>query len=682
MAATARSMEPRAGKGAAGARRKRALLLAAAFLGCLPGALRGQPVRVIVGPAPPQPAAPAVRGAGSKPGKAGLHIASKKQASFPMVLTDGAGYQWDIQRYGSINRGTSGAYSGGLCLYVGSSRLIFNGQGWISAAGDEVEMGPITRNNLRISRRIKVYRDRGLARWLDIYENPTARPITVTVRIWSDMITTVRRTVASSGKNSFTAGDHAFVTVVGVGSVPALMHYVCSADSKLRPTVSVRSDDINVHYTFAVPAGGAAVVCYFEAQHRSADTLIKQMQSLRLSEVLRDLPSSLRKRLVNMPVRGGYGGVELDRSTASDVVRNRHGDPIFGTITNESFHLETLFGPVRMPAEQVIGLASAGSGDRQFRALLTGGQILAGQVAEDANVALKLPAGGTLRVPFGALEQCAFRVSKQRPDKVAFAGPLMVLRTGDRVAFDPNSVKLSFRTRHGVVRLAPKQVLSVALDQEGNGVHRATFLNGSRLAGFLEPEQVPLTLKLGPRRTISRNLIAEVRFADEEKPNPLLDSVLLSNGDELFGGIAEESFVLHTRYGKTTFRPDNVAAISLSRTHLRRAAVTLWDGSVLRGQIDRETLAFRIEPGPRLNIYVGQCVRIRRSQALPPKQVSEALRRWVGQLGAESHRDRQAATEELVKMGKGIIPMLRKYLDASDAEVRQRVEDVIERLGG
>jgi len=33
-------------------------------------------------------------------------------------------------------------------------------------------------------------------------------------------------------------------------------------------------------------------------------------------------------------------------------------------------------------------------------------------------------------------------------------------------------------------------------------------------------------------------------------------------------------------------------------------------------------------------------------------------------------------------MGKGIVPILQKHLSASDPEVRQRIEDVIEKLGG
>ena len=641
------------------------------------GAIRLPAVR------PPMAEAPAAQvRARNRAGKVGLHIARNKPVTFTRILNDGAGYRWDIQQYGSIGQGTNGAYSGGLCLYVGGSRLIFGGSGWSNAAGDEVEMGPMTRNNVRVSRRIKVYRDRGLARWLDIFENPTSQEVTVSVRIWSDMITTVRRTVTNSGKAGFTSEDHAFVTVVGVNSAPALMHYVCSPKSKLRPRVTVQSDDINVYYTFKVPAGDARVLCYFEAQNRSADVLIKQMKAMRLGELLRDLPPSVKKRLLNMPSRSGYGGVDLERSESNDLVYNTHGDPIFGTITNESFRLETLFGPMKLPAAQVIGLASAGGGDRQFRVLLSGGQIIAGRLADDAKVELKLPAGGTLRVPFAAVRQCAFRISKDKPDEAGFSGPLLILRTGDRLAFDPAGAGLKFRTRHGVVGLSPRDLLTVSLDQEANGVHRVTFLNGSRLGGFLEPNRVALTLKVGAKVTVARNLIAELQFAEEDKPDPTLDAVLLSNGDELFGRLAEERLTVTTRYGKVGFGPESIQEMSISRTHLGRVSFKLWDGSVLRGQYGRQTLAFRIRPGPALDIDMAQCLRVHRNQALPPKDVRESLERLVGQLGAESYKDRQAATTALSKMGKGIVPMLRKHLAATDPEVRQRVEDIIERLGG
>ena len=52
----------------------------------------------------------------------------------------------------------------------------------------------------------------------------------------------------------------------------------------------------------------------------------------------------------------------------------------------------------------------------------------------------------------------------------------------------------------------------------------------------------------------------------------------------------------------------------------------------------------------------------------------------VCQLGAESYKDRQAATEELVKMGPAIAPMLQKQLNVADMEIRPRIEDILERI--
>jgi len=630
-------------------------------------------------PVPPPGAAPA--GAAGKK-KGGLHIPQGRQISFTYTLNDGGGYRWDIQYYGTIGQGTNYAYSGGLYCQINGSNIHSSGRGWINQAGDEVEIGPYSRSNLRIYRRIKVYKDRGLARWLDIFENPTGAPITVGVNIYSNTNWQVGNRIFSSGKGSFTAEDTAFVTRTQGGNAPAVFHYVCGKKSKVRPTIDIRSNQIYVRWNLTIPAGKSIVLCYFESQNNSITDLTKLMGSFKPDKVLKDLPTSVRKLIVNIPARRGIGGVELERIESADTVFNKSGDPIYGTVTDKTFGVETLFGKMDVPADQVIGMASAGGEDERLRIALTGGQVIAGRLADDDRIHLELPSGGALSVPFADVQQWSYRISKQRPEEAEFAGPLMILRTGDRIGFQPGSVALKLRTRHGMIDLDAKDLLHVTLDNAGNAVHRVTFLNGSRLGGFIQPEQIPLTLKLGPKLTISRNLVARMQFALEEKSDATLDSVSLSNGDELFGRIATDKFTLRTDYGEVTFRPENIRAMAFSPTHLGRAALRLWDGSVLRGQCTRDTLKFQVSPGPPVDIYVGQLAEVRRSQALPPKDIRDKLQRLVGQLGAESYKDRQAATEQLMKMGKGIVPLLRKYVGTSDPEVRQRIEDVIEKLGG
>ncbi len=641
---------------------------------------RGQ-VRVLAGPAAGPMAAPAPAAGGGK-APADLHLPKGTTVNFTHTLNDGAGFRWDIQYYGTIGQGTNNAYSGGLYLQINGSSVHSNGRGWTNKEGDEVEIGPYSRQNLQIYRRVKIYRDRGLARWLDIFENPTGNDITIQARIYTNTNWTIGQQIYSSGKGSFTDKDTAFITRSQGGNAPALLHVICGKRAKVRPTVQVRNNQIYVNYNLTVPARQTVVLCYFESQHGSTEKLTKLMKGFRPRKAMRDLSPAVRKLIVNMPIGGDFAGVELERVASADTVQNRNGDPIFGTVTNESFAIETLFGPMTLPAGQVIGMAACGGEDDRFRTVLVGGQVVAGRLGNDAALALALPSGGALRVPFDDVRQFAYRISPDRPEEAAFAGPMLILRTGDRVAFEGDSVELALATRHGTVPLKADELLTIDMDNTGHGVHKAVFLNGSRLAGFLRPEKIAVRLKLGAAMTVPRDLIAKIRFAAEEQPDATLDAAMLSNGDELHGRLVTETLTVRTEYGEVTLRPENIRSLAMSPTHLGRVAMLLWDGSVLRGQCAQETLSFQVVPGPTLSIYAGQVARIRRNQATPPKEVREKVVRLVAQLGAESYKDRQAATEELIRMGKGIVPMLTKHLDTSDPEVRQRIEDVMEKLGG
>ena len=108
--------------------------------------------------------------AGAAGAKKGLHIPQGRRVSFTRSLNDGAGFRWDIQRYLSIGQGTNNAYGSGVyCQINGTNVSSPDGRGWMNAAGDEVEIGPWSRGNYQVYRRCKVYKDQGLARWLDTW---------------------------------------------------------------------------------------------------------------------------------------------------------------------------------------------------------------------------------------------------------------------------------------------------------------------------------------------------------------------------------------------------------------------------------------------------------------------------------------------------------------------------------
>ncbi|MCP4379656.1 MAG: hypothetical protein GY794_26245 [bacterium] len=623
---------------------------------------------------------------GSSSPKGKVHIKRSKQIDFRRssyhVMTDGGGYRWDLQYYGAIYRGTDYAY------YTGAMYLRINGTnfqapnriGWVNKAGDELELGPWQNRGLNIYRRIKVYKDQPMARWLEIFENPTSAPITVLAQLFSSQNHGIAQTLTSSGGTSFGSKDFAFMTRNGRANSPATLHVVTSKSAKLRPSVRVQGNQIYVTYSLTIPPRKTVVICHFESQNRDAAAHQRLMKKFPTRKLLRDLPGSLRAMIVNMKAGGGIGGVELNRSDTSDTVLLKSGDPIFGSVGNTGFRIKTLLGEIKIPGDRIIGMGAGKSGNTRF--VLADGQIVSGQLI-DKTLQFDLGEdGGQLNIPFEKISQWSYRVTAKRPnDDGDFKGAYVVLRTGDRLRFDPEPLKVKLLTRHGMVPLETSQLLELTMDNPGNAVHRAVFLNGSRLGGFIEPETFKLKLTMGKTVELSRDIILEMRFAEDEKPDTTLTRVELTNGDELYGELTGGKFKLTTDYGQLAVAPASVKKITFRPEDLWRTIVSKWDSTILKGRLGKSQIRFAISPKTVLNIHAGQFVSINCPLPLPPQTARVEIEKIVAQLGAESYEDRQKASEKLLKMGKNIIPILRKHLANGDPEVRQRIEDILEKSG-
>jgi hypothetical protein len=617
---------------------------------------------------------------------AGLHIPQGKTINFEYNMTDGGGSVWNLQPYGCVGSGNNNAYSGGMYLHINGNNVVARGQGWSNEAGDEVEIGPMPGRvvaGLQIYRRIKVYKDASLARWVDIFQNTSSQPVTFSARIYTNFNWQMGRMITNSGGATFGEKDWAMVTETGAGqgnNIPSTMHIVGDKKSKLRPRVMAQNNTLTYDYTLTVPAGGTTLLCHFESQNQSVDALTKDMQDFKAAKYLKDLSSRARSLIANFPGGGGPGEVELERSESADTVILAEEDPIYGTVQNESYSLQTLLGALTLPAEKVVGMASSPGEEDAVRFVLTDGEVISGR-SPGTKITLGLPSGGQLEIPLAKIKSWSYRISKKRPDEFAATGPAVMLRTGDQLAFDPQGTKLTLRTRYGPVDLKADELLEVVLDNPANGVHRAVFLNGSHLAGLLEPDKIALTLKLGQKLEVPRDMITRVRFAAEEKADDGLCQAVLSNEDELWGTLLDANLTLTTQYGAVDLQPNSIKTFSFTASQPGRVAVVLWDGSVLRGQLKQEELEYRLQPGPTLKLPVAQIVSIARSKILPPDDIRKKVEKAVGMLGAESFKDRQTATDDLIKMGPAIVPLLQKYLSDGDPEVRQRLGEVMEKLG-
>ena len=113
-----------------------------------------------------------------------------------------------------------------------------------------------------------------------------------------------------------------------------------------------------------------------------------------------------------------------------------------------------------------------------------------------------------------------------------------------------------------------------------------------------------------------------------------------------------------------------------------RGLVALTDGNPDRAEaLIGELLDFRVAleaslpPGPDAD---GRPLRL---FLFRDPEILKEVEKIIDLLGAGSYEDREAATRELIKIGKGVVPLLRKHLKHPDAEIRQRIGHIIKKLG-
>jgi hypothetical protein len=667
-------------------------LLVAAAVFAAPGFLVaqpkvfGRPVRI----APPLPPSSGTTAVSTTPGgnPSSVHLKKSGTISFSSgyyKMKDGGGYLWDLQYYGNVYRGTPYAYSGGMYCHInGSNVQAANRSGWRNKAGDEIEIGPYNRNGLKVYRRVKVYKDRPLARWLDIFENPGSSPITVNIQMYTNTNYSIRQTTTSSGQATFGSKDFAFRTVTSSSNGVPTLHVVTSKGAKLRPTVQVQSNTIYVRYNkLTVPAGKTVILCHFESQNRDASVHSKLMAKFPMYQVMKDLPASVRTRILNMKIGSTFGGIDLERLESADNVLLKDDDPIVGEIRNESFKLSTIIGELDLKPDNLVGMAVGPKSNLRFAFI--DGQVVSG-TAQGAKLEVALGDNGLLRIPLGKIRQWSYRISANRPEEPKPLGPSLTLVTGDHLAMDiaGGYPKLTFRWACGTMDLNCKALLEVVSASPGSGKFNAILLNGTHISGELipsTPEGLEFNTKLGGTINVKSEQVASLRLTADGSPDGTLTHVVLNGGDELFGELTDEAFSLTTPYGKIDINSSQIKSIKFKSGNPDQTTVQMWNGSVNKGKLNVDEIGFAVTRGDRWALSVSKIKTITCPQAIPPQAMRVKIEKLIAQLGAENYKDRQAATTALVSMGKGIIPLIKPQLNNDDPEIRQRIEDVLEQLG-
>jgi hypothetical protein len=368
----------------------------------------------------------------------------------------------------------------------------------------------------------------------------------------------------------------------------------------------------------------------------------------------------------------------VQRDTLSDRIVLTDGKVFKGVIANDAYELTTFFGKIKVPAKGVVALAPAG---KKLWVMLADWQVLLGK-PDRTDLSLDLPGGSVLKIPLARIRQCGYRITRSKPASTSPSGPMIILRSGQRLAPASAAVPaLHLRTAYATVALPPTGLIGIRPARgASDGLHRAVLAVGSTLTGTLTLQTLDVKLALGPVATVRREEVFGLTGRGKGAA-PTGDAVMtMRNGDRLVGLLAHKALTVRTEFGLVKVFPISVLTATFSATKAGAVVMTMWDGSTHEGQFVEPALTFLSAGGPAVKVAPTHVASVTRRYALSGPEVVKKVKKLIARLGAESYPDREAATEELVEMGKSIVPLLEKHRNNPDAEVRQRIEGILEQF--
>jgi hypothetical protein len=619
-------------------------------------------------------------------------ISKLAETKLPQITHDGGGYRWDIYQHGQVQRGERYAYAGGMNLYVDGqayrnnsrkARALSQDDGQL---GTEMLIGPINIKGLHVSRRIRVYKHRPMARWLEVLENRSQKPLKVSIRLQSHVQGSIQSKWFSSDqeKDKFTDEDWAFITHGHMRyGAPALLHLVCGRKAPVRPKVSISGNSIQLDYNeLTIPAQSTVVLCHFESQNRKDAEHRRLLATFNPNRVLDDLGPQLRARVVNFPpmfyIHGVYDDVQFRRLPDRDTLTRDDGKRWQGRIDVQRFELQSRLGRLTVPAERVIGMRRLYDGEHPFAVVLTDGQVLAAQLLHK-EIPIRPHPDQVEAVEVAHLDQLAFGETDGRPSSCPFQGPYAMLRSGDKLRIEPDSFQVDLATRLG--RILPSAEELVVLELAGGSTtgHRAVFQNGSSLNGLISERRVRAKLTLGPELSVTPAEVLEIRYAAAPLAPAYLTRLETAGGDVLRGELADESLAMVSPFGEYDLRVADLHRLSFDPSRLRKATVETWDRSSMQANLRDEAISFRVTDRILLSVPACQCVAIDRSQPERPGAILDRARTLVGQIRTTTDLD--DAAPRLRALGSAATPLLRRRAEqVDDMELRRQLTDLAEQL--
>jgi len=620
--------------------------------------------------------------------------ASAGNVNLPHNVSDSQGNQWMIYQNGWIQmQGNQPLYSQGAVIQVNNNQPNFRG----NQAKQDEKTGEIIFENMSVAgfsvtRRILIDKEQAYARYIDIVKNNQQQEVTANIQIQSnfnfgvDQAATIQDPRRKENQIAWSASN---------GNGRAVLEMYAGKGSKIVPSFNFQQGNTTIMGSMAVPipAGKDVAIMHIHAVVGTPEQGETFVQNLREGRMLNTLPVDLRKKIVNFVTAQGFiGDRELLRGEMFDVVEIRGGDQVRGTIKEPAYKLTTFYGDVELPADRVVGILNVGDFKPRQLIVTTDGEIFGGRLAKQT-IDLELTSGQTTQIPISQMTRAGYRKRGDEPEEWTFDKPFVALRSGERVGIQMPTTPIEVVTRYGPLKLDPKAVAAIVFQTEEHGVHEIHLTDGSKFAGLVAASE--FDMKLGGATTqpsgggsqstsqivkFPSSAIARIQFATPlEDVDPAQSPTLDLANDDVLVGTMSGNMKLDTAFDTLTL---NAAEIKkLTRGNADAGAldvqVTLWDSSIVSGQLQDPTLKCQLGSGVTLAIPIALLDEYNQPQPAPAAGMVDKIKQAVAQLNADEWKARDRAEAELTAMGSVVSGVLKQMRPDQPPEAQQRIDQIL-----
>jgi len=600
----------------------------------------------------------------------------------PYQTGDNNGNQWIVYYQGQLQQ------QGNQPIFSQAGMITINGQqpnqntqqATLDDKTHELILN-LGRNDKRCQRRIKFDEETGIVRIIDIFENTSGSDQQYNISLMTNTNFGVT--------NAQVLEDARKKTQIGwaadTGASRAAMSLWAGKGAKVTPTVRYNqgNNQATAVLNFKVPNKDKVAIVHWHGSFDTADAANTWVQQMRETKLLADVPTELRKIIVNIGANAGgsIGGREVLRGDVNDIVELRNGDQMRGDLKIDKFDIVTDFGPLSLDAKKVVCVLNVGETRPRQLIVTSDGEIFGGELSSKT-IPLLLSSGQTTQVPLSQIARVGYRTGGTEPPEWSLNQPMIFLRSGERCLIAPPTEPIEFVTRYGPLSLKPDRVAAVVLKNGGNA-HDVYLVDGSKLSGLLTRPQwgMKLTSASGDAK-VQFPLAAVARVLLKPLPDDVgagVSTLSLLGGDIVATRI-EGSLKLNTPFDVLDINASEVRSLVRSDEDSSELVVTLFDQSVFRGTLVAPSLSVKIGGDIPVEVPTAALREYQNPQPFPSQSIVQKTKEQVALLNAEDWKQREAAEAALVNLGPTIVGVLQSSTGDQPPEVQQRLQSVLKRL--